>query len=100
MKNLPKDLSKGLEALNKIKNKHFTRNRLTIEQMYPCSCEIIENELKALEIIKSHLIVYEKRDYDGKKIALGIESKDTQATLHIHISNEECDLLSEVLKDE
>lgn len=94
----------GLEALDNLVQSCFN----------PCDSDevlndkaIVEKSLKALEIIKEH-IKFEDRGIetytdDSKnmvtKFLIRLESKDTGATIHIHLdTEEEFNLLKEVLE--
>ena len=74
-------MSKGLEALQEIKSKPFSWEKLKD------SLDTIEKELKALEIIKKYYVFEENQFYTFKRKT--IRNKETK---------EEYDLLKEVLK--
>ena len=82
-------MSKGLKALEKIKNAPtiYVGCASDIYTRHPFECKDIEKELKALEIIKKRkLVVYDEM------------SKSICTKGYIHdIPQEECDLLKEVL---
>ena len=91
---------KGLEALDKIKNDDFplmvatyppiptTMNGYTKEELF----EIIEKELKALEIIKNKNV-----ELEYLKCCEDYEQYKTLCSYWNEITEEECDLLKEVL---
>ena len=91
-------MSKGLEALEHIKNNDFdimltcyppipAYKGVSIEEMY----DTIEKELKALEIIKEKEMLSVYKDIEGKCFLVF-------NTMAIEIPQEEFDLLREVLE--
>lgn len=99
----------GLEALNKIDEVLCDieiKHKENLGYTKPLT-KTIKKSLKALEIIKEH-IKFEDRGIetytdDSKnlvtKFLIRLESKDTGATIHIHLdTKEEFNLLKEVLE--
>lgn len=82
----------GLEALNEIKDPQASK-------WYLKRLDIIESELKVATILKEHIKVCDVIR-DGNIVGLGLESKDTQAGIHIHLTQDEFTAIVEWLKGE
>ena len=92
-------MSKGLEAFQRIKNTPTYDNGL-VKDFHPSCCEIVEKELKALEIIKRDLVMVacEFYRYVVEEHATWEEYCQVFPEEERHIKNkEEYELLREVL---
>lgn len=97
---------KGLEELAFFRSQEFYDD---IGQKYGHineRCDVVEKELKALEIVKEHIKFEDSgietytdvSDNQVTKFLIKVWSKDTGATFHIHLdTQEQYDLLRKVL---